>query len=76
MFIYIIQATKEHIRDVNSQLKGFSSLKLSEILETRMNTLIERLDREYYPKIDVDEIVKNTETEWDHKINESFTAVK
>ena len=76
IYLILIKATKEHIRDVNYQLKGFSSLKLSEILETRLDALIEKIDQDFYTKINIDEIVKHTEVTWEYKISTSSSSVR
>lgn len=42
---------------MNSQLKGFSSLRHSEIIEGRLNSLSQRLNEDFYPKYSVDSML-------------------
>ena len=47
-------ATKDNIREINTQLKTFSSVKYSETLEGRLNSLSQKLSDSYYSKLSID----------------------
>lgn len=64
-------ATKEHIRDVNSQLKGFSSLKQSETLENRLNSLMNRINDDFYPKYEITKLFEEADKQLCDKVTYS-----
>jgi hypothetical protein len=54
-------ATREHIRGIHLQLKTFSPITNSEMLEDRLNDLLNRVESNYLAKYEIQDLVNQSE---------------